>query len=212
MDNKSPKNLKIKAGDHDVTKKDQGEQTAQVCKKYVHKGYGNQLNDVALLKLCKPVTLSKKIKPITMAQKTLKVPKSETLTVAGWGRTKEGGKKRTSVLRKVNVKKIEFADCKKKPGMQRINQGNICAGIAKGGKDSCQGDSGGPLTWTTRKYKNTYLVGVVSWGRGCARPGEPGVYAKVAHYRSWIDRIIGAKEEDLRNETIINNSSEDSDN
>lgn len=51
-----------------------------------------------------------------------------------------------------------------------------------------QGDSGGPLvcpsgdTW--------HLVGVVSWGRGCAEPNHPGVYAKVAEFLDWIHDTV----------------------
>ena len=48
-------------------------------------------------------------------------------------------------------------------------QAQLCASIRTGGKDACQGDSGGLM------IMNGIQIGIVSYGRGCARANEPGV-------------------------------------
>jgi secreted trypsin-like serine protease len=50
-----------------------------------------------------------------------------------------------------------------------------------------QGDSGGPLVDT----KSGLQVGIVSFGRGCARPGYPGVYTNISNVRDWIKETAG---------------------
>src|SRR3712207_8664533 len=49
----------------------------------------------------------------------------------------------------------------------------------QGGVDTCQGDSGGPMFGRTSTGA-LRVVGATSFGDGCARPGRPGVYARVA--------------------------------
>ena len=85
-----------------------------------------------------------------------------------------------------------------------IMPGMLCAGGPGLGLDTCQGDSGGPLThqFSPGRYE---LVGVVSWGRNCAK--SYGVYADVACkykystkcsyilcilvYKTWIESYTG---------------------
>ena len=66
----------------------------------------------------------------------------------------------------------------------------MISGPKAGGQDSCQGDSGGPLV--TRDDRPGFsLIGVVSFGDGCARPDSYGVYTEVSYYLDWIAQQYG---------------------
>lgn len=108
---------------------------------------------------------------------------SQVLT-AGWGATTEGGWKLPDELRKVVVPLVSRNSCLESyPG--KITERMICAGYPDGGKDSCQGDSGGPL-FIRHENGSFNLIGVVSWGEGCARKGKYGVYSNIASVYDWI--------------------------
>ena len=184
--------MKIVAGDNNAAKKEAEEQHAQICNIYIHPKYTKKptiLHDIALVKLCKDLTFTRYVGPLLLPATKFVVPTSAHVVVAGWGHTKEDGVA-SAILQKVHLRKINFSVCKKI--YSRITNGQICAGIMKGGKDSCQGDSGGPL-WYNAPYQNVskpYLIGAVSYGAGCARPNVPGVYTNVAHYRTWIGKTM----------------------
>lgn len=95
-------------------------------------------------------------------------------TVLGWGRTAEGGD-RTNSLRSADLPVVSDSSCSS--SYSNYNRSSmVCAGYPNGGVDACQGDSGGPLV------VGDTLIGIVSWGDGCAKPGKPGVYARVSTY------------------------------
>jgi secreted trypsin-like serine protease len=97
--------------------------------------------------------------------------------VYGWGDTTGNGDY-TSVLRTATVSLISDTACERAyPGSTDgtyVRASMVCAGAKGGGKDACQGDSGGPLVVADR------VVGLVSWGSGCAQAAYPGVYTRVS--------------------------------
>jgi len=63
----------------------------------------------------------------------------------------------------------------------------ICAGVTGGGKGACHGDDGGRLVLGGQ------LVGIVSWGVGCAEAKCPGVYSNVATLKSFVTNVTGVQ-------------------
>lgn len=117
--------------------------------------------------------------------KAVSLPSSEpasgsVIRTSGWGTTSQGGSL-PATLKYVDVNVVARTTCQSNYGSSSITARMICAGVNGGGKDACQGDSGGPLT------QNGVLYGVVSWGRGCAQAGYPGVYTNVYSLLSWIN-------------------------
>lgn len=68
----------------------------------------------------------------------------------------------------------------------RLDESEICAG-GEEGKDACDGDGGAPLVCQALSGK-WYVVGLVTWGVDCALQNVPGVYARVSHFRDFIER------------------------
>ena len=75
-----------------------------------------------------------------------------------------------------------------------ITSNMVCAGFKEGGIDACQSDSGGPLVVPRSSSDATAIIyGVVSFGRKCALPNAPGVYARVAKYLGWIQSYMNSQ-------------------
>ena len=155
-----------------------------------HEGFkisplGVPINDVALLHLQTPLQLDKTKRPVKLFEQGEPILEGSVSTISGWGSVLEGGST-SDVLQTVNIPIISKEVCSLAyAAYGGLPEGQICAADPAGGKDACQGDSGGPLTVGGR------LAGIVSWGSGCARPGNPGVYTAISAFREWIDNNTG---------------------
>ena len=93
-------------------------------------------------------------------------------------------------LLEASILSIPSQVCKARYPKDKIAEGQLCAGLEEGGKDSCQGDSGGPLA-IDGDDGCPVQVGVVSWGDGCAKAKAYGVYTRIAAYADWIQKYAG---------------------
>merc|ERR1719153_505379 len=109
--------------------------------------------------------------------------------VTGLGHNVSEGFSQLEQLMEVDLNTITNTECKAAYSSSKITDSMICA--PNPGKDSCQNDSGGPLITDEGGYYSQ--IGVVSWGKGCADPGYPGVYARVTSAERFIqDNMSGS--------------------
>ena len=145
-------------------------------------------NDISVLKLATPVPLDTlpNIKPACLPSAGATFPGSAV--VSGWGTINSGGYL-NSWLHEVNITIFEDGNCGSMNS--QMTDAMMCAGLMAGGKDSCQGDSGGPLVAEDPANGNALsLVGVVSWGFGCADADSLGIYAEVSHFTGWLQQVM----------------------
>jgi secreted trypsin-like serine protease len=155
---------------------------------------GRTGNDVALLHMKSALLLSRLIQPIPLVSDPMEsgfVNQSTPLTASGWGADEPGGLAVSHLLKVV----VPFASPTQCTGSlsyppdpvshePQITGQMLCAGKTGGGVDTCQGDSGGPLVYFAGGHPS--LVGIASWGDGCALPYKFGVYARLSQFRGWI--------------------------
>ena len=156
----------------------------------VHPQYNatESTSDVALLRLATPVpgatTLALNTAPTFPAL-------AAALDTYGWGNISTSGTTYPNLLHGVSLQDLAGPNSSGSCGLyaaQYIGDHMVCSGQAGGGKDACQGDSGGPLVATIGA--TNVLVGVTSWGNGCALNNYPGLWSRVSSYAAWIDQQI----------------------
>ncbi|XP_037687123.1 coagulation factor XI isoform X2 [Choloepus didactylus] len=139
--------------------------------------------DIALLKLETTMNYTDFQRPICLPSKGDRDVMYNNCWVTGWGYRKLRDEIQNT-LQKAKIPLVTNEECQTRYTGHKITNKMICAGYKKGGKDACKGDSGGPLSCKHDEVWN--LVGITSWGEGCAQRERPGVYTNVVKYVDWI--------------------------
>ncbi|XP_061398827.1 serine protease SP24D-like [Musca vetustissima] len=168
---KSIASVIVKAGSTHLAR---GGQMLRISQIIVHPDYDDSENDIALVKLEKPLKFGETIKPISLASQD--PPEGASVVIAGWGNVREGGLKSKNLLY-TTLTAISHEKCNALLGYSPKSR--ICL-APRGGNGACEGDSGGPAVY------NGELVGVTNVIYGDCGSEYPDGYASVAYYRDWI--------------------------
>ncbi|CAH1389853.1 unnamed protein product [Nezara viridula] len=103
-----------------------------------------------------------------------------------WGGTNA---KSYTILKVVSLHLIDSTRCKRILSENRLGRLNedfqFCTlEESDSPNDACQSDSGGPLVC------NGVVWGLVSWGEGCYRTGNPAVYARADVASRWLREVV----------------------
>ncbi|KAK2616403.1 hypothetical protein QQS21_000644 [Conoideocrella luteorostrata] len=191
---RDPESYRVHAGSHD---RETGGDFVGVKSFFRHPDYLNKdgapVNDIAIWKLVRSVRKDLNIEFAELPEPCYDLEPQSKVTAAGWGLLKEQNETNPDAtlpdtLEEVTVAVVDRDTCaeniKSSHNSQPIKENMICA--IRPGQDSCQGDSGGPLV----KAKTKILVGIVSFGYGCARKDTPGVYTRVGSFVGFIKKYL----------------------
>uniref|UniRef100_A0A1B6M2R4 Peptidase S1 domain-containing protein n=1 Tax=Graphocephala atropunctata TaxID=36148 RepID=A0A1B6M2R4_9HEMI len=166
--------------------------------KHEHYNTVTKLNDIAIIKLKEKVQFTDLIKPICLPPTEFNTNTflNHASVVAGWGRSLNN----TAYMSETCLLEAELTiqdldECRTNLTTKLrnvvIDDTVLCAYSPL--SDTCQGDSGGPLMYPMKLQNsranseaNLFLMGIVSYGYLCARPGFPAVYTRVSRHMEWI--------------------------
>ncbi|XP_043238710.1 venom protease-like [Amphibalanus amphitrite] len=180
--------------DNDLNRLDEVEhQQRNVSRIVRHPQYVGAQNDLAVVRLAAPVTVTRDVSPICLPPAGADHV-GRDVEMAGWGLLEFDGSA-SDLLQEVALRVADPVVCE--TAYRRVPQfesrfpggfqGTVVCAESRDAepRDACRGDSGGPLM--VRLADDTYqLVGVVSAGFGCGNPEFPGLYTRVSAYSYWI--------------------------
>jgi len=177
----------IVLGDKDKSAVGSNEKEIAVTRVIKHPQYGSSSYDFALIELAEPAPENDCIGTVCVPQEEII---EEDCFITGWGTLSPGGSTPPQ-LQEAKVQTTTNAACNLAYGEGSIDDTMICAQGRNTNNDvvdACQGDSGGPMVF--EKDGAWYLHGATSWGRSCALPEYPGVWARITKVTDWISQYV----------------------
>uniref|UniRef100_A0A2K6QL70 Granzyme K n=1 Tax=Rhinopithecus roxellana TaxID=61622 RepID=A0A2K6QL70_RHIRO len=177
--------LTVVLGAHSLSKNEASKQTLEIKKFIPFSRFTSHLqsNDIMLVKLQTAAKLNKHVRLLHVRSKT-SLRSGTKCEVTGWGTTDPDFLRPSDTLREVTVTVVSRKLCNSQSYYNHdpfITKDMVCAGDAKGQKDSCKGDSGGPLI-----CKGVFHA-IVSGGHKCGVAKKPGIYTLLTKkYQTWI--------------------------
>jgi secreted trypsin-like serine protease len=187
----APESMFVYMGDVDLRLPNPTENFFDVVMVDRHGGYeaATQRNDLAMLMLDRPAPFTPM--RVIRLDEVAKWAPGTSARIIGWGAIFENGPASDDLL-EANVPIRADLNCAAAypgplPSPQFDPATMVCAAPPGGGTDTCQGDSGGPLM--VPDGPNLVLVGVTSWGIGCAEAAHPGVYVRLGApaLNAWVN-------------------------
>lgn len=169
------------------------EQDVTVEQIFIHPKYHNPnlfSNDLALLKLTRPASLSDGTGLVCLPNRKLPLSLSESCWITGWGYIDITAGTLPDKLKQGRIPLVARAKCAADHPTRTIDESMLCAGSNITGVSGCQGDTGGPLV--REVHGKWYLEGAYSWGADCnpAKRYKHQMYSNIRHMRDWIDKTI----------------------
>ncbi|KAL7644494.1 UNVERIFIED_CONTAM: hypothetical protein RMT77_005326 [Armadillidium vulgare] len=188
----------VRVGEFDLEANEPSQEDFFIEKLFVHDDFDTKVefnNDFAVIKIAKRsgrgIRLGSSIQPVCLPSFDDDYFSLTNCKITGWGTTNEQAEpipERRPRAGAVHIYPMSTCTGETGYSMHEITSGMFCAGRMDGSVDTCTGDSGGPLTCEVNGQH--ILYGITSWGKGCGRKGQPGMYTKVTKYLRWLNSIV----------------------
>mmetsp|Transcript_29203 Transcript_29203/g.45154 ORF Transcript_29203/g.45154 Transcript_29203/m.45154 type:complete len:659 (+) Transcript_29203:243-2219(+) len=202
---------RVVVGRYDLTETWKG-RSIKMKSEVVHPQYNEESvdNDFNIIVLAEKIREDEGIQFVKLNSDEAVPVVGAATNVMGWGDTNpiKGETEVSDVLMETEVFAVSNEECEMSKGtvatsefgqvfadlQGQITDSMLCAWAKD--TDGCQGDSGGPLVVAGNTPDQDLLVGVVSWGLGCAEEEFPGVYSRVSAQHDWIrEQVCGLSTE-----------------